>query len=80
MAAENWHEERDRLVKLLAGVEAGTITHIDAENQRELQLANPVNIQALASRLAQLDARLGADHRRLQKPSENPDREACTLK
>jgi len=76
MSAENWHEERDRLVKLLAGVEAGTITHIDAENQRELQLANPINIRALARRLAQLDARLGADHRHLQDPSENPDRDA----
>ena len=76
MSAENWHEERDRLVKLLAGVEAGTITHIDAENHRELQLANPVNIKALASRLAQLDARLGADHPHLQEPNENPDRDA----
>jgi hypothetical protein len=76
MSAENWHEERDRLVKLLAAVESGKITHIDAENQRELQLANPVNIKALASRLAQLDARLGADHRHLQMPSENPDRGA----
>ena len=77
MSAENWHEERDRLVKLLAGIEAGTITHVDADNQRELQLANPVNVKALASRLAQLDARLGADQGHLQEPSENPDRDGA---
>ena len=59
MSAESWLEERDRLVKLLAGIEAGRITHIDTENQRQLQLANPVNVAALKKRLAQLNARLG---------------------
>ena len=38
---ETWREERDRLVKLLAGIESGTVTHVDTEDQRELQRAIP---------------------------------------
>ena len=56
---ETWREERDRLVKLLAGIESGTVTHIDAEGQRELQQANPINVARLRSRLVLLNARLG---------------------
>ena len=59
MTGENWHEERDRLVKLLAGIEAGEITHVDADNQRQLQSTNVVNIELLKKRLAKLNARLG---------------------
>lgn len=28
---ENWAEERDRLVRLLAGIESGMITHVDGK-------------------------------------------------
>lgn len=56
---ETWREERDRLVKLLAGIESGTVTHVDTEDRRELQQANPINVAELRSRLAQLNARLG---------------------
>lgn len=59
MSAENWHEERDRLVQLLEGIESGAITHIDEEDLRELQAANPQNVELLRKRLAQLNARLG---------------------
>lgn len=40
VSAENWHEERDRLVKLLAAIEAGKITHIDEQDLRQLQATN----------------------------------------
>ena len=59
MSAENWHEERDRLVQLLQGIETGRITHIDEDDLRELQATTPKNIAVLKKRLAQLNARLG---------------------
>ena len=59
MSAENWHEERDRLVQLLEGIEAGKITHIDEADLRELQATSPENIALLRKRLAKLNARLG---------------------
>lgn len=59
VSAENWHEERDRLMQLLEGIESGTITHVDEEDLRELQATSPENIALLRKRLAQLNARLG---------------------
>jgi hypothetical protein len=59
VSSENWHEERDRLVQLLEGIESGKITHIDEEDLRELQATSPENIAVLKRRLAQLNARLG---------------------
>lgn len=59
VSSENWHEERERLLKLIRGIEAGTITHVDEEDLRQLQATNPENIAALKARLADLDARLG---------------------
>jgi len=59
VSAENWHEERDRLVQLLQGIETGRITHIDEDDLRELQATTPKNIAVLKKRLAQLNARLG---------------------
>lgn len=59
--SENWHEERDRLVKLLAAIESGEITHVDQNNMRELQTINPVNVSALKARLNELNVRLGTD-------------------
>jgi len=35
--AENWHEERDRLLKLIKGIESGAVTHIDEDGERQLQ-------------------------------------------
>ena len=61
MNAENWHEERDRLVLLLKAIESGTITHIDEEALRQLQATNPDNVARLKDRLAKLNARLGAN-------------------
>lgn len=57
--SENWHEERDRLVRLIAAIESGTVTHIDEKNRRELQATTSQNVEALKDRLAQLNARLG---------------------
>jgi hypothetical protein len=59
VTSENWHEERDRLVELLAGIESGRITHIDDDNLRQLQATSPQNIAVLRKRLAELNARLG---------------------
>lgn len=59
MNVENWHEERDRLVELLRGIESGQITHVDEDGLRELQATNPENIGALKKRLRQLNRRLG---------------------
>ena len=61
VSAENWHEERDRLVKLLEGIETGKITHIDENDLRQLQATNEENIALLKERLAKLNARLGDD-------------------
>jgi hypothetical protein len=63
VSAENWHEERDRLVQLLEGIESGKITHIDEEDLRQLQATNPENVALLKERLAKLNARLGDDDR-----------------
>lgn len=59
VSAENWHQERDRLVRLLEAIEAGKVTHIDEDGERQLQATNPENIVALRERLAELNARLG---------------------
>jgi hypothetical protein len=57
--SENWHEERARLKRLLAAIESGSVTHVDEEDLRQLQATTPENVEALKSRLADLDARLG---------------------
>lgn len=59
MSAENWHEERDRLARLLKAIETGKVSHIDEDDLRQLQPTNPENIAALRDRLAELNARLG---------------------
>ena len=59
MSAENWHEERDRLVELLHAIESGKVTHIDEEDLRQLQPTNPENVAQIKERLAKLNARLG---------------------
>jgi hypothetical protein len=59
VSAENWHEERNRLVELLEAIESGKVTHIDEEDLRQLQPTNPENIALLKERLAKLNGRLG---------------------
>jgi hypothetical protein len=59
VSAENWHEERDRLVLLLKAIESGKVTHIDEDDLRQLQAANPENVAVLKERLQKLIARLG---------------------
>jgi hypothetical protein len=59
VSAENWHEERDRLVQLLEGIESGKITHVDEAGLRELRATSPENVAVLKERLAKLNARLG---------------------
>jgi hypothetical protein len=61
VSAENWHEERDRLVQLLEGIESGKITHIDENDLQQLQATNSENVALLKARLAKLNARLGDD-------------------
>jgi len=55
----DWHEERERLVQLLQGIESGRITHVDEADLRQLQATNPDIIAELKERLAKLNARLG---------------------
>lgn len=62
VSAENWHEERDRLVQLLEGIESGKITHIDEDDLQPLQATSSENIALLKARLAKLNARLGDDN------------------
>jgi len=57
--SETWHEERERLIRLLRAIESGEITHVDQNNQRQLQATSPKNIEELRKRLAELNARLG---------------------
>jgi len=57
--SETWHEERERLIRLLRAVESGEITHVDQNNQRQLQATSAKNIEELRKRLAELNARLG---------------------
>jgi hypothetical protein len=59
VSAENWHEERNRLVELLEAIESGKVTHVDEEDLRQLQPTNPENIALLKERLAKLNGRLG---------------------
>ena len=59
--SETWHEERDRLVKLLAAVESGKVTYVDQKNMRDLQIANAINVAAIKARLDALNARLGTE-------------------
>jgi hypothetical protein len=59
MSAETWHEERDRLVRLLEAIKSGDVTHIDEQDQRQLQETSAENVAALMERLAKLNARLG---------------------
>ena len=59
VSAENWHEERDRLVRLIKGIDSGKVTHIDESDDRPLEATNPRNVAGLKKRLAQLNARLG---------------------
>ena len=67
MSSENWHEERDRLLQLLEGIESGRITHVDQKDLRQLQATSPENIAVLRKRLAQLNTRIGD-----AAPSERP--------
>jgi hypothetical protein len=59
VSAENWHEERDRLVELLRAIETGKVTHIDEKDLRQLQPTNAENVALIKERLAKLNARLG---------------------
>ena len=59
VSAENWHEERDRLLQLLERIESGQITHIDDDDLLQLQAPNTENVAILKERLAKLNDRLG---------------------
>ena len=65
MSTENWTDERERLVKLLEGIDSGTVTHVDEEDFEQLQATNPGNIVALRARLSELNSRLGASDKDL---------------
>ena len=58
LSAENWHEEWDRLVRLIKAIESGKVSHIDEEDLRQLQATTPDNVAALKKRLAELNDRL----------------------
>ena len=60
MSTENWHEERNRLMRLLKAIETGKVTHVDEEDLRQLQATTPENVEALKQRLAELNDRLSS--------------------
>jgi hypothetical protein len=41
VSAENWHEERDRLARLLKASETGKVSRIDEDDLRQLPPTNP---------------------------------------
>jgi hypothetical protein len=45
-------------VRLIAAIEAGKVTHVDEEDLRQLQATTPENVEALKTRLAELNDRL----------------------
>lgn len=59
MSVETWHDERDRLVRLLEAIKSGEVTHIDEDDQRQLKPTSAENVAALMERIAKLSARLG---------------------
>lgn len=59
MTGESWHEERERIIRLLNGIDSGVVTYVDQENLRHLAAVNPRNLALLKERLANLNARLG---------------------
>jgi hypothetical protein len=61
VSTESWSEERERLLRLLKGIDSGEITYIDQDNGRQLQATNKENIAALRARLGKLNARLGTN-------------------
>ena len=61
MSSENWHEERDRLLQLIHGIESGTIKPIGEHDLRRPQATSTEDVAVLKERLAQLNARLGDD-------------------
>ena len=61
MTGESWHEERERIIRLLNGIDAGVVTDVDEENLRHLAAVNPRNLALLKERLANLNARLGRE-------------------
>lgn len=75
MSAENWHEERDRLVQLLHAITSGKVTHVDEDGLRQLQATSPENIADLKERLAKLNVRLGDE--KAARPKD--DSEAVSL-
>jgi hypothetical protein len=79
VTGENWHEERDRLIQLLAGVECGKVTHIDEADLRQLPATSPENVAALKDRLAKLNDRLSGDEPEQEAlfEIEGPDEDAC---
>ena len=60
MSVENWHEERDRLVKLVEGIESGEITRFDEDDPRQVLIETIAQrLNRLKRRVAELDIRLG---------------------
>jgi len=59
VSTENWAEERERLVRLLEGVDIGNVTHVDQDGTDQLRPTNENNVAALRARLAELNKRLG---------------------
>ena len=60
VSAENWHEERDRLAKLVKGIESGKITRFgEGETGQVVAETAAQRLDRLKRRVAELDSRLG---------------------
>ena len=59
MSTENWHEERDRLLRLLQSMESGKVGPVSVSNRGQFRTMPAEDIPLLKKRLAQLNERLG---------------------
>ena len=60
VSTENWHEERERLVRKLELMEAGKSAHVGEDRSGALRYETTDQIiDRVKARLAELDARLG---------------------
>jgi hypothetical protein len=70
VSSENWHEERDRLVRLVKGIESGTITRFDEGDPRQVRIETAAQrLDRLKCRVAELDSRLGTHNVAGSRPS-----------
>jgi hypothetical protein len=59
VSAENWHQERDRLVQLLHAIRSNPIADAGKDGVRQVLATDRQKVSILEERLATLNDRLG---------------------